>query len=256
MKAFTPFLIAFIVALALAVALAPAAAGGETSRDDALEGIEALAGIKKPSDAQQEMLRDLCVDFLKRFPRDEEAPSVRQRLGVTLAKLGDDEAAGRELAAITASAKPGSEFRQFTLKLLGEVRMGLGDVARAREALQALVAESPNGKYSKGASADLRDLDRIGKPAKDSILKNAGVPAKLPCVVAFVRRGSPAVQGLPAGATIIEIAGWDDPKIADAHLPAVPRVYVIGKRGQIAAVGVRGRAIEAALRRAEAESWP
>lgn len=231
--------IAVVTALALVASGCPADPAAE--RRDLLATIEALAGKMQPARADHERMAEVCRRYLASFEGEEDAPRVRRRLGLALFAAGDDAGAARELAAVTETAKPGDPFRSAVLHELATAETARGDPARARALLERIVAEAPRGEYAKKAKADLRDLDRIGKPAP---IPRPG-PSADPEAVELRRSGTPPLYA--GAARAIEVAGWDDPRLKDWPVPTLPRVYVVDAHGIVRAAGVRGAAIEAAL---------
>jgi hypothetical protein len=248
---------AIAAAFALALACGAPARAGELDHDEEIEQIEALESVRRPSPAEQEELRALCADFLARFPGDEQADPVRQRLGATLCALGDDAAGARELAAVTATAfaKAGSKFRTFTWLELAQARVRLGDVEAARAALAGLLAEVPaEDDAAKAARQMSKDLAKIGKPAPGAVMPaEAAAPTPTAAfVLAYVRKGDARPKDLPANARVHEVASWDDPDVKRFVVPALPWFYVIDRDLVLRAAGVRGPAVARALEGANA----
>jgi hypothetical protein len=200
-----------LVVVLLVVAQAIALAG---DRDADLGAIQDLARERKPTKAVHEKLRDLGEKFLEEYPGDEDAPMVRLRVGLAHAALGEDEKAAGALAAVTATARPGSDFRMLALYSLGQVQIGLGEADAARRSLGAVVEESPKSKLAERSRADLKDLEWIGRPAPEAA----------------------------AGAHVVKDFA------SPFHPPAVPRTYVVDGDGIVRAAGVRGAAVERALK--------
>lgn len=274
--------LALLVALALALA-GPAARAAPPSREDLLERIGALAEKGAPRD-----LCDATGEFLARFPGDPETPAVlwhhgracfflreyeraidalarvegpaaKLLLGLALAERGCNQEARAALEAVASAAPRSSPRRIEALYALGEIALRAGEVAAAREALGALVAEGPAAPLAKNARADLADLEKIGAPAPplDALAALPATASPTATVVLFIRRGEPpAAAGAgpdalgPARLVRIEVDGWDDPQIKAWKVPALPWAYVLDGRGVVRAAGARGEA----LRRAAAEA--
>jgi hypothetical protein len=251
-RAPSPAAAALLAALAISGAVlggvsASRARAGETSRDDLLEEID-LAGSGRGAD-DRAAVRELCEQFLRRFPEDEEAPEVRYALGRALAASGDDAGAARELEQVTASAHLAAKARAEASGLVAECAIRLGEPGRARAALEAFLAQvAPDGADARAARGELKDLAKIGEPATGLPIALSGTAV----AVAFVKRGERPPAGLPPNARLIEVSGWGDPALARWYVPALPWVYVIDGGGVVRAAGVRGAAIGAVLGRTRA----
>jgi tetratricopeptide (TPR) repeat protein len=275
------------LALALLVALAPrpALAEGDLSRDALLQAIEreserrdwkALRGYaeeflerfgEKDAEAAYVLFHAGearlrlgeargAADAFRRALERERDPRFTKRaryfLGVALAEAGDDEEAERTLVGVAADPDGRSPLPGEALYALGQLRIRRGDVALAREALEGALERAQTPALRKRAERDLTDLARIGVAAPP--LAGLETPTATATVVAFARSADMAaleaeVGAAAAGARIVrvEVAGWEDPQVRTWAVPTLPRVYVLDASGRIRAVGVRGRAIAAAV---------
>lgn len=159
----------------------------------------------------------------------EEEIQTRLRRGLARAKDGDDEAAVRELEAVTRAAEPGSPARNLALYVTGQAESGLGETERARAAFAALVAEAPESDLARGARRWFEDLDKVGKPAPSPV--EGG-----PRAITFTAESGEAARP------------W--------RVPAFPRTYVVDAHGIVRAAGVRGAAIARAVERARCACHP
>ncbi len=187
---------------------------------------------------------------LAREPDPRFARKARHFLGLALAEAGRDEEAESELGRVASDAGAPAPLAAEALYAIGQIRIARGDASGACQALAAARARAP-GETSllRRIEADLRDLAKIGAPAPPLAGLSAGA-APAATVVVFERRGAELRNlELPAGVALLRVTvgDWDDPRLRDWAVPALPRIYVIDGAGIVRAAGLKPAAVAAAV---------